>query len=271
MLTIGDFAQIAGVTAKTLRAYDAAGLFGPAWTDPSTRYRYYSPAQLPELRRILGLRGLGLGLDDIGRLVSGGADLRAALARRREELERERRELDRRLASIEIQVSLAEDGSPAPDVVVRSIATEPVATLDVEASADGDVGAAFYRLEAFVRDAGIRAQRPPGAFVDADTGHQLVFVPVRRPFAPADQVGFRRLSGGRAITLLHRGGYATLPASRLALEAWAAASGHVPAGPLRTLYLQFGAEPELQVPPGWVVRRGADFVTELQLPVDSGA
>jgi len=32
------------------------------------------------------------------------------------------------------------------------------------------------------------------------------------------------------------------------------------------LYLQFGAEPELYVPSGWVVDRSADFMTELQLP-----
>ena len=270
MLTIGDFARISGVSAKTLRAYDAARLFGPAWTDPATRYRYYSPAQLPELRRILALRGLGLGLSDIKRLIAGGTDLRDALVRRRAELEREQRQLERTLASVAIHVSLAEEGSPAPDVVVRSIPPEPVATLDVEAAADGDVGAAFYRLEAFVRDAGLRAQRPPGAFVDAETARRLVFVPVRRSFAGTDGIEFRRLPGGRAVTLLHRGGYATLPRSRRALQAWAAAARHVQDGPLRTLYLQFGAEPELRLPRGWVVERGADFVTELQLPVAEG-
>jgi hypothetical protein len=36
---------------------------------------------------------------------------------------------------------------------------------------------------------------------------------------------------------------------------------------MRILYLQFGAEPELRVPRGYVVERDADFVTELQLPV----
>jgi hypothetical protein len=36
---------------------------------------------------------------------------------------------------------------------------------------------------------------------------------------------------------------------------------------MRTLYLQFGAEPELRLPPGWVVGRDEELVTELQLPV----
>jgi hypothetical protein len=33
------------------------------------------------------------------------------------------------------------------------------------------------------------------------------------------------------------------------------------------LYLQFGADPTLRLPGGWVVERDADFLTELQLPV----
>lgn len=39
-------------------------------------------------------------------------------------------------------------------------------------------------------------------------------------------------------------------------------------GPLRVLYLQFGAERELRVPPRYVVERSNDLVTELRLPVE---
>lgn len=41
----------------------------------------------------------------------------------------------------------------------------------------------------------------------------------------------------------------------------------MPAGPLRILYLQFGAEADLRLPRGWTVDRHEDFVTELQLPI----
>src|SRR5258706_15232289 len=99
MFTIGPFGRLAGVSAKVLRSYEAAGVFQPVWSDPATGYRYYSPAQLPEIRRILALRDMGIGLAEIGRLVGGRADLRDALARRRGELERERREIERRLAT----------------------------------------------------------------------------------------------------------------------------------------------------------------------------
>ena len=76
MLTIGPFSRIAGVSPKMLRTYDAIGLFRPVWLERDSGYRYYSPAQLPEIRRILALRDLGIGLAEIARLVGGGTDLR---------------------------------------------------------------------------------------------------------------------------------------------------------------------------------------------------
>jgi DNA-binding transcriptional MerR regulator len=263
MLTVGSFARAAGVSAKLLRAWDAAGLFAPAWVDPSSGYRYYSPAQLPELRRVLALRDVGMPLAEIGRLVSGGTDLRVALERRRAALEEERREVERRLAALDIRVALGADGSPEPDVVVRWIAAEPVATFDLRHAPDGDVGRAFYELESHVRDLGVRASRPSGGIAE----ERLIFVPVRRAIAPTDRIGFRRLPAVRAVTLLHRGDYTSLAAARRQLVDWAAAAGYEGAGAIRTLYLQFGAEPELRLPRGWVVRREQDFVTELQLPV----
>jgi DNA-binding transcriptional MerR regulator len=263
VFTVGGFARLAGVSAKVLRAWDAAGLFVPAWVDPSSGYRYYSPAQLPELRRILALRDVGLPLAEIGGLVRGGSDLRAALERRRAELESERREVDRRLAALDIRVAPGADATAEPDVVVRHIAAEPVATFDVGLAERRDVGQAFYELESHVRDLGLRAHRPPGAL----PAERTIFVPLRRPIAPTDRIGVRRLPACRAATLLHRGDYDTLGTARAALEQWAAAARLDVTGPLRILYLQFGAEPELRVPRGWVVPEAAQFVTEVQLPV----
>jgi DNA-binding transcriptional MerR regulator len=267
---IAHFARLAGVSPKVLRAYDALRLFRPVWVDPDSGYRFYSPAQLPELRRIVALRDLGMSLGEIGRLLSGGADLGHALERRREELERERREVERRLAALDISVELAAGDQPF-DVVLRPLAEEVVATLR-PALVGGDVEAAFYELEAHLRDLGRRAHRPPGALIargvpDDELPDDEIFVPVSAPVAPTERIGRRQLSACRAATAIVRGGYEAIPGARAALERWVAAAGLHQAGPLRILYLQFGAEPELRLPPGFVVRRSADYVTELQLPV----
>ncbi|HSK94084.1 MAG TPA: MerR family transcriptional regulator [Candidatus Angelobacter sp.] len=254
MFPIGRFARLAGISAKQLRAYDEIGLFRPVWVDPSSAYRYYSPAQLPELRRILALRQLGMPIDEIGRIVHGG-DLRAALARRRDELERERRLAEERLAALDISVA----DESGPDVVVRPVGVELVAVAPVTPPVDE----AFDRLEAVVRDLGRRAHRPPGAIPE----QREIFVPVTGPIPEADGVTYRRLPAVRVASVIHRGPYAGITAARASLLRWVDAAGLERSGPMRTLYLQFGADPSLRLPPGWTVDRDDLFVTELQQPI----
>jgi len=269
MFRIAGFARLGGVSPKMLRDYDRLGLFRPAWVDADTGYRMYSPAQLPKLRRILALRDLGVGLDEISSLICADADLRAVLERRREELEAARREIDRRLSTV--GVSLAAVDATTLDVVVRTVPAELVATLDV-AEAGGDVGRAFYELERAIRDAGVRAPRPPGAIVQADGSGRdggaapetEIFVPVRRSAAG---LATRRLPAIRAATTLHHGSYATLAASRAALDGWMRDAGLRQVGPARILYLQFDAEGDLRLPRPYLVERSADLVTELQVPI----
>ena len=251
MFPIGAFSRLAGISAKQLRAYDEIGLFRPVWVDPSSSYRYYSPAQLPELRRILALRQLGMPLDEIGSLVRGGS-LTDALERRRAELERERHLVEERLASLDITVGEA-------DIVLRPVGVEPVAIMRVADAVEG----AFDELETHVRDTGRRAHRPPGAI---PSGREI-FVPVTGPIPETAAISYRRLPAARMACVIVRGPYRGVAAARATLERWVAAAGLEPAGPGRTLYLQFGAEPTLRVPPGWVVDRDEEFVTELQLPV----
>jgi DNA-binding transcriptional MerR regulator len=251
MFPIGAFARLAGISAKQLRAYDEIGLFRPVWVDPSSAYRYYSPAQLPELRRILALRQLGMGLDEIGALVRGG-DLREALDRRRADLERERRLVEERLAALDISVGEA-------DIVVRPIGVEPVAVMRV----DDAVEHAFNELEAYVRDLGRRAHRPPGAI----PSQREIFVPVTGPIPETATIAYRRLPAVRVASVIHRGSYRGVADARTALLRWVETAAHEAAGPMRTLYLQFGADPELRVPPGWVVERDEELLTELQQPV----
>jgi DNA-binding transcriptional MerR regulator len=55
----------------TLRHYDEIGLLKPVRVDPSTGYRYYSPAQISDLDHILALKDLGFFLDQIDSVLEG--------------------------------------------------------------------------------------------------------------------------------------------------------------------------------------------------------
>jgi DNA-binding transcriptional MerR regulator len=270
VLTIGSFARLSGVSAKMLRAYDALGLFRPVWVDRPTRYRYYSPAQLPQLRRILALRDLGMGLAEIAGLIHGRSDLGVALERRRSELELARAEIERQLATLEIGVDVAGGAAAGLDVVVLRAPAVLVAVLPIALVTGGDAEAAFYELEAYVRDTHRRAHGPPGMLVGGspDARTREVFVPLTRPIPATERIGVRRLAAAQMASVLHRGDYGGMNATRAALEYWIERTGRRSGGPLRVLYLQFGAEPELALPRGYVVQDAADFVTELQLPIE---
>lgn len=73
MLTIGKLARIFEISTKTLRHYDAIGLFVPARTGSDNGYRYYQPEQIEQLSRILALRRLDVPLEAIDRLKRDGA------------------------------------------------------------------------------------------------------------------------------------------------------------------------------------------------------
>jgi DNA-binding transcriptional MerR regulator len=288
MFTIGRFAALSGVSAKTLRAWDDAGLFRPAWVDGPSGYRYYSPAQLPDLRRVVALRDLGMGLAEIGSLAAGG-NLDEALRRRRSELVRERADIDRRLGALGIAIGAggpSARGGPVPpvsgadegarDVVVRDVAPQIVATRAVDL-AGGDAEAAFDELEAHVRDLRRRAHRPPGMVLGGDAGGDLgddvdgdadtVYVPLTRPVPATERIGCTRLPAERMATVIHRGPYGGLSAALAGLDRWISAAGLRATGRRRLVYLQFGADLRLRLPTGYVVEDAASYLTELQVPV----
>jgi len=66
---IGEFADLSGVSAKTLRFYDEVGLLRPASVNPRTRYRYYLPQQLQELASVIALKDIGLSLAEVRNLI----------------------------------------------------------------------------------------------------------------------------------------------------------------------------------------------------------
>jgi DNA-binding transcriptional MerR regulator len=65
---IGEFSNVSGVSAKTLRFYDEIGLLRPASVDARTRYRHYRPEQLQDLASIIVLKNLGVSLADVRNL-----------------------------------------------------------------------------------------------------------------------------------------------------------------------------------------------------------
>ncbi|MCX5200325.1 MerR family transcriptional regulator [Streptomyces sp. NBC_00237] len=112
---IAEVARMSGVTARTLRHYDEIGLLAPARIG-ANGYRYYGERELLDLQQILVLRALGLGLDDIGRVLTEQVDEVEALRGHQRRLLAERDRLDTLAATVSRTIAELEqsrkDGNP---------------------------------------------------------------------------------------------------------------------------------------------------------------
>src|SRR3954452_2587805 len=118
--TVGELAAASGLTVRTLHHWDEIGLLRPAERS-GAGHRRYSPRDVERLYRIVGLRRLGLPLEEIGAALEG-EDLRAAvgghLRRVRSELARTRA-LARRLEGI--LDAFDQLGGPSTDQLIDAI------------------------------------------------------------------------------------------------------------------------------------------------------
>jgi MerR family transcriptional regulator, thiopeptide resistance regulator len=111
MKTVGEVAELAGVTARTLHHYDELGLLSPSGRSEAG-YRLYSYDDLARLREILIWRTLGFGLTEIGSLLDDpGHDRLAALERQRELIEGEIERLGALAAAVEAAISAHVNGT----------------------------------------------------------------------------------------------------------------------------------------------------------------
>jgi DNA-binding transcriptional MerR regulator/effector-binding domain-containing protein len=299
LLRIGPFSRLARVTIKTLRFYASAGLFRPAWIDPRSGYRFYSPTQLPLLRRIRALRELGCSVSEIQRLTAAYPDgcvshTETAVLRRRLMVavalaEQRLRQLDAMSAAYvgavheaaghEAAAHESGDHGQLPNRLLieeRQVTAIPALTLRDSVRAGGnDIQRMFESAERQVARLGMRAPQSPFVLLH-DMDYQRpqsdveVCVPTRaealghpavrliEPVARAACVGF---SGdyGQARVLFD----ATLDSVH--------AKGARIAGPIREVYLRFGADQRgYTLDPQFLTDDPRQYRTELLIPL-SGA
>ena len=115
--SITEVAQLAGITSRTLRHYDAIGLLAPAHVG-ANGYRRYEEPQLLRLQQILLLRGLGLGLDAIAGVLDGQRDRLEALRAHQEWVLAERDRLTTLARTLARTITHLQEGIPmnAPEM-----------------------------------------------------------------------------------------------------------------------------------------------------------
>lgn len=278
MFLVGEFSKLTRVTIKMLRHYDEIGLLKPAATDRRSGYRYYSVEQLPRLNRIIALKDLGFPLEDIMELIDGPAlegskaqlfaRRRIALIEARDKAAYQLRQLDGLMAT---QQPLADE---TYDVIVRAVPGTLMATMRQRVDTLGPpVARMFEHLE--VRAAAHRVRAPTSPillFHDEDFREEAAdveaSVPVTKAFTE-NGITVREVGGATEMAcVIYSGAYEQTGSALAALLTWMERHARHIGGPLREVYLRFGADQVgYKLSPTSIASRADAFVTEIQIPL----
>ena len=86
LLKIGEVADFFQISVKAVRIYEKKGIITPAYIDPESGYRYYTPDQLHQLATLLELKALGFSLDEIKDVMIGESSKEALYIAMQEKL-----------------------------------------------------------------------------------------------------------------------------------------------------------------------------------------
>ncbi|GAB3805307.1 MerR family transcriptional regulator [Humibacter antri] len=276
MLSIGEFASIGRVSIRMLRHYDQIGLLRPARVDVATGYRTYAPTQLTLLSRVVELKGLGLTLEQVSRVIWGDVDdseVERMLESARTELRFTIADAEARLRRLDASLKRIRGESVMPSsqtitAEVRSIEAQRVATLTRKAPGFGPVnvspviGPMFPESAERIQAAGIDAFGPAVALYEADESGDGTGALVTAGFVvpeetmSIDGLDVVMLPGiAQAAVTVHRGEVAGIGESWNALIGWAREHGYELDGICREVYWTPGDRPQ------------SEWVTDLIQPV----
>lgn len=272
MFGIGEFARYLGVSVRMLRHYDALGLLVPARIDPCTGYRHYSAEQLERGNRLIALKELGFGLDQIGPMLGAQmsvAELRAMLLLRRAQVAEQIAADQARLAEIERRLRVIENGGTMSRLEFMEKALPAVRVAQVVDSVNEPheigprIGPMFQRLATALTESGVTHDQPALAWYrpQDDVLQFAAALPVRigqttpaLTDAGAELVTLDAVE--RAVTVLHRGSMETIGGTWQALAHHLEEKGYRADGIAREVYLHLPMDGD-----------PATWVTEIQQPI----
>lgn len=280
MFKIGEFSRLSRVSVRMLRHYDQLGLLTPSQTDSFTGYRYYTADQLPRLNRILALRDLGFSLEQILGMLDENLStdqmlgmLKVKRAQVEEQLHLEKQRLDR--LEVRIRQMSGAPGRAAYDVILRNIESELVATYREVAADDDRIQQMFDSVEVYVSQfEQARADKPPltiyydEEYRDKEMDAEVA-VPLRYAIPENDLIRVRQLPRlSNVACVVHVGDYGMIDQAYNALLAWIEDHHFQMTGPIREVYIRYGADGlDFDLPSTYLAPNANEYVTELQLSV----
>ena len=262
MLKIGEFSRLSLTTVKALRFYEKEGLLLPRVVDERTGYRFYETSQLETAAKIRSYRQLGLSIEEIKNIFSGGDAVRI-LSDRAEALRKLRQDTERQLSIIDF---LLEERDMKYQVSVKELPEMIVYSAETVLEKYGDCMEWIPALgeKCLELNPDIRCAEPPYEFCEMlDGEYRETDVHIRHSEAvtffgrESEEIRFRTLPAAKVLSIFHKGAYESIGEAYAYLMEYAEQNSYESAGLIRECYID-GV---------WNTDSVDDWLTEVQLPV----
>jgi len=267
--SIGEFSRITALSVKTLRRYHEKGILVPVDVDPSSGYRYYDEENFHRARAIRTLREFDFSLSEISSLFDAcdekKTDVLGELQRKLGEVEQtidRYKEISRSIASlIEKEKENEMDQPQQFEIEEKQLDTILIAGHRMTGRYE-DVGRG---LALVCRKMGRQINGKPltlyhdGEYKEDDADFEAC-VPVRKG-KDAEGIAVRELTGGRCVSLIHKGPYETLHESYRKVFGYINEKGYTSLVPSREIYLKG---------PGMIFKGNPNnYLTEIQVLIEN--
>jgi effector-binding domain-containing protein len=273
-IPIGKFSLITRLSQKALRLYDDRGLLVPEVKDLCTGYRYYTGAQIPRGVSIKTLCGIGFTLCEIDVILKAKAEHDAAtitelFGKRRQDIRSEVQRLQ------QIEAILANEAASLESIymslnepLIKDVPSQRI----VGKKGTGPYSETISRLmpdlcgQLFSEENQKNGLTVTGPFItlyhdceyrEKDATMECVAPITGRIVLSDPEMEVRTLTGGKVLSLIHKGSYSKLHESWSRIGAYAEEREFIPNGLHREVYLN---------DPNSVSEE--DLLTELQIPVN---
>ncbi|MCL2839132.1 MAG: MerR family transcriptional regulator [Defluviitaleaceae bacterium] len=237
MFKIGTFSKMVRVSARMLRYYDKFGILSPAEVDKFTGYRLYSAEQIPLLMKIIALRDMGFGVEEIEALLPHYNDA----AFMKQALEQKRVQISAAIAEEQTKLEKIREGLNAMvyEVELKSIPPVTVISLRENISSFEAEPAQWEKLWKFISSNHIQCTKTgysiyhDEAYKDEDVDIEIA-VPIDVKIESHGDFIYKNLDSiPQAATIRFAGSYENYYGAMEKLAKWIEQNGYVSDGVIR--------------------------------------
>jgi DNA-binding transcriptional MerR regulator/effector-binding domain-containing protein len=269
MFSIGEFSKISGLSVKALRLYHEQELLVPEVVDENSGYRYYDFKSIERARVITLLRQMMFSLDEIKNILESGGDDSDALSfleNHKARLENKIREMKEAQFSLDRLIQTEKEAKlllSQNNFQIEEKTLEPQLIAGIRMKGKySDCSQSFARLG---RAMGWNISgKPLNLYFDTEykedgADFESCF-PIKKQKSAADGISVRKLEGGPAVTLLHKGPYERISNTYAKIFSYINEKGLQAVTPSRESYIKG---------PGMIFKgRPSAYLTEVQVLVE---